>query len=121
MHKVLMNQNDSILFWLARILCNCCWNKDDFWQFERAAEPSDIIWENMGFTPCQQSFRQFVSSCATFVSVGISFALIYAIKNQAKSVLNEAIEDGTFSDETYSVNVADYEYNFVAIDAAKLV
>ena len=97
MHKVLANQNDSCLFWLLKFLCSCCFNKDDFWKFERASEPSDIIWENMGFTPFEKSQRECLSSLGTFIAIVVSFVLIFLIKNQAKGLLDEAIENGTFS------------------------
>lgn len=112
MHKVLANQNDSCLFWLLKLLCGCFFNKDDFWKFERASEPSDIIWENMGFTPFQKSHRQCLSSTGTYVAIAVSFVLIFLIKNQAKEVLDKAINEGLFEGLEFTAEYESYMYNF---------
>jgi hypothetical protein len=81
MYKVLQRQKRGICFWLAKLLCgSCCLDKDDYWMFARAPEPSDINWENMGLTAFDSCCRQFNSLIATLIMLGGSFTAIWFIK-----------------------------------------
>lgn len=64
--------------------------------FERAPEPSDINWENMGLTSCDVCIRQFNSLIATLIMLGGSFVAIWFIKDYARSE-QERIDSGDFS------------------------
>lgn len=85
-------QKEGLCFWLYKLLCGCCLDKDDYWKFERAPEPTDVNWENMGLTACDSCLRQFASLIGTFLMIAISFIAIYFIKDYAKEMAEEAEE-----------------------------
>jgi hypothetical protein len=86
MHIVLDNQRTGLGFWLYKFLCGCCLEKDDYWVFKRAPEPSDVNWENMGLTWTERQIRQFLSIAGTFATILVTFALIIWIEQYGNEV-----------------------------------
>ena len=46
---------------------------------ERAPEPEDIIWANIGLTSCQKLCRKFITFSVTAVILGLSFLAVYGL------------------------------------------
>lgn len=93
MYTVLNKQRNGCCWTIIKMFCGCCLEKDDYWMFERAPEPSDINWENMGLTFAQACFRQLVSVALTLVMLAGSFLLIWRIKMYAKNELADILAE----------------------------
>lgn len=91
MYRVLNRQRTGCCFFIYKILCSCCLDKDDYWIFERAPEPSDINWENMGLTCMDACVRQLVSIVSTLIMLAGSFLAIYFIKMYGKEMMQEQL------------------------------
>jgi len=77
-------------FWrLFKNIFFCCFNKEDFYNFERAAEPSDIYWENLNVGGCGRFFRMIASLIAMAFVSGICFAAIFGLTRAQKSTRPE--------------------------------
>jgi hypothetical protein len=64
------------------------------WEFERAPEPSDIYWENLGVS----TTKRFLNTCKAFVLTticgGIGIAIIKALKVWQLTVLDKESAEG---------------------------
>lgn len=63
---------------------------------ERAPEPEDIIWSNLGVSSGEIFKRKLITYFATLILLGISFAIIYGlslaqINNENNQILSLAI------------------------------
>jgi hypothetical protein len=52
--------------------------------FKRAPEPTDVYWQNFGKTALNTISRQVISLLGSLFMIGISFVVIYFIKDYAK-------------------------------------
>lgn len=50
------------------------------WTWDRAPEPNDIFWENLGISSIERIVSGFLSFFATVILIGACFGLITAIK-----------------------------------------
>lgn len=61
----------------------CCFSNDtkgsSQFTIERAPEPSDVYWENLSLTSFQRFLRVAATYFATFIIIGICFAIIWGI------------------------------------------
>lgn len=80
---ILLQEEES----LFQKIISLCGSKSKY-RFERAAEPSDVYWENLNVTSFQRSQKMFLTYLATVVMVGACFGIIYGI-NLGKSNLNQ--------------------------------
>ena len=62
-----------------------CFNQNDLWTFERATEPSDINWENLGVGPVRRTCQTIFSYFLTFCILGICALIIWGIKERETS------------------------------------
>ena len=73
-----------------------CFNEDDLWTFERATEPSDINWENLGVGVIRRFCQTIFSYFITFCLLGICALIIWAIKERETAYrLNNKITKDT--------------------------
>jgi len=59
-----------------------CFDQDDLWTFERATEPTDINWENLGVGLIRRTCQTIFSYFLTFCILGICSLIIWAIKEK---------------------------------------
>jgi hypothetical protein len=59
---------------------------------ERAAEPLDIFWENLGIGRCNRTFRILLTYFVTFVCLIISFGINVGM-NAAKNAIETASQE----------------------------
>lgn len=64
--------------------------------FERAPEPSDVYWENLSITSFQRFLRVCATYFATFIIIGICFAIIWGI-NVGKTNLEKTSDKNSGS------------------------
>jgi len=60
--------------------CCCCWKKSSLWFFERAPEPTDIYWENLGINQIERVVYGFFTYFMTGLLMGICLAFIFTVK-----------------------------------------
>ena len=89
---------------IARTFFPCC--TPDSWKFllERAPEPSDIYWENMGVSSIQRIFKSMISFVLTALLMVGCVGFIYGIKQwQAAEKIKQQekalAEEITFADQ----------------------
>ena len=104
--KVFSYLNDDS--WLAkfRYYLTCCQGVNKFkfvrdgvefdTTVERAPEPEDIIWSNLGVSNGEVRKRKFITYLATLFLLGVSFAAVYGlsqaqINNQNNQILSLVI------------------------------
>jgi hypothetical protein len=77
-----MRANNSwpLTKFVMRTFFSCCLPKSWKFVFERAPEPSDIYWENMGVTTLTRICKSMVSFMLTAVLMGGCVGFIFAIK-----------------------------------------
>jgi Fe-S oxidoreductase len=66
----------------AAIQTACCGaggGADTGFTYERAPEPSDILWENLAVSKASRLCRVIMTYIATFILVGACFGILYAI------------------------------------------
>jgi hypothetical protein len=83
--KVVNNQSGFFIqklksFFLFRCIISCCLDKNDFWVFERAPEPSDVFWENLGTSTLSRVCRTMMSWLATLILITGGVIVIFIIK-----------------------------------------
>jgi len=66
---------------ITRTLCPCLFDDKDFWDFERAPEPSDIQWENLHITSKSRCARGLLSYALAFLLMAVSAIIIFMLKN----------------------------------------
>jgi len=74
--------------WLARLLrslCGCCLDSSSNWRFERAMEPTDINWENLGVGPFQRFCQTLISYFITSIILSICGVIIWQIKRASNA------------------------------------
>lgn len=55
---------------------------------ERAPEPEDIKWTNIGFTDCSTYLRKLFTFTVTIILLGASFAAVYGLSLEQKNNAN---------------------------------
>jgi len=88
MYKVLNGQSSRTVRVLRSLTC-CLWEKSDFWFFERAPEPNDIYWENLGIYQIERLIYGFFSYFMTCVLMGVCLAIIFTVKKAQMKYMAE--------------------------------
>lgn len=70
---------------LARFFCICS-NPSDFWTFERASEPKDIQWHNLGQNFMVRFIKNFISSSTSIAIIIVSGVIITLMKSTTKQI-----------------------------------
>jgi hypothetical protein len=65
-------------------LVSCCFDKEDFYRWDRAPEPTDVYWENLGVGWGNRVVRSFLSNLATFLLVLVCFGAVAFLKYAQK-------------------------------------
>jgi hypothetical protein len=78
-HVIQENSRWPITKFIARSLCGCIPGSWKF-TFERAPEPSDIYWENIGVSTCTRVCKSLFSFILTAILMGFCVGFIAAIK-----------------------------------------
>jgi hypothetical protein len=74
-------------FWLC-----CCGSKADSWIFERAPEPTDIHWENLGIgsiNRCMSTLWAWLLTLVLIIGCLIVIAVIKIAQNRATDNLKD--------------------------------
>jgi len=82
---------------LSRLICCCAQSKSSYqyqWEFERAPEPSDIYWENLGTSTGERICRSMWSFMLTAFLILICLGVISAIKSAQMTHLEKEMENG---------------------------
>lgn len=66
-----------------------CFNENDLWRFERAVEPSDINWENLGVGPIRRFCQTTFSYILTFMILVVCALTIWGIKERETAYRKE--------------------------------
>lgn len=101
MYKVLNGQPSSY----SRVwnyLTFCCRDKSDFWYFERAPEPSDIYWENLGTWQIERVVYGFFSYFMTGILMGICLGIIFTVKTAQMEYIDKIEKEAEKSGEELS-------------------
>ena len=54
MARVSAEPEDNVLVAIFKSVCSCFLDESSMWKFERAPEPSDINWQNLGVGLCRR-------------------------------------------------------------------
>lgn len=57
-----------------------CYDKEDFYKWERAPEPTDVYWENLGVGYCARIVRMTLSNFFTLILVLVCFGAVSILK-----------------------------------------
>jgi len=79
------------------VCTGCCFDVSDFWLFERAPEPTDVFWENLGVSTFTRLLNSLLSWFFTAVVILAGFGIIGSIKRWQKAELREAQEEAVLS------------------------
>mmetsp|Transcript_33747 Transcript_33747/g.52102 ORF Transcript_33747/g.52102 Transcript_33747/m.52102 type:complete len:89 (+) Transcript_33747:1204-1470(+) len=79
-HKVIKKSSSGFLWKIFRFFFGCCMSDESLWEWERAPEPSDIYWENLGTSTCARIFYSAASYFSTAVLMGLCLVMIASIK-----------------------------------------
>lgn len=63
-----------------KFLCCCCYDREAFFTWRRAPEPTDVYWENLGVSWVERAGRSMLSNLATFLLVLVCFAAVSGLK-----------------------------------------
>lgn len=55
----------------------------------RAPEPTDILWENLGYPSCEVFRKRMATTFASLLSLGLSFGIIIGIQYVQKAIRDE--------------------------------
>jgi len=80
--KVLNGQSS---FYWAKIkgffVCHCLrGDESEYWMFERAPEPTDIFWENLGTSTINRVCSSLISWIFSIIMMSLGFAIIAYVK-----------------------------------------
>lgn len=95
-------------FLVRTFCCKAILPKSWVFTFERAPEPSDIYWENMGITTLQRICKSMLSFILTAILLGGCLGFIYGIKEaqQGHVEANEDKEDMSFKDQGVAIFIS---------------
>jgi hypothetical protein len=75
------NQKLPILKYIFGSIFYACKNHSMTWYFERAPEPTDIYWENLGTSTLKRIFKTTISYILSLLLLAIGFGIISSIKS----------------------------------------
>lgn len=70
----------GFLMRIWKSLCCCCYEKEDFYRWDRAPEPTDVYWENLGVGYCDRIVRSIISNFFTMILVLVCFGAVVVLK-----------------------------------------
>jgi hypothetical protein len=70
----------NILKRTIKSICFCCSDKTSTWYFERAPEPSDIMWQNLGVSAFSRVFRFGLTYITILGLIGVGILGICFLK-----------------------------------------
>ena len=79
-HKVIKKQSSGFIMGIFKFFFGCCMNDESLWEWERAPEPSDIYWENLGVSTCGRICYSVQSYVATVLLMAGCLVVISLIK-----------------------------------------
>ena len=74
------NSTFPVTKFIMRTFFSCCLPRRWKYVFERAPEPTDIYWENMGVTTLERICKSMASFVLTAILMGATVGFIFAIK-----------------------------------------
>jgi len=74
------DSQDGMLARLCKSLFSCCYEKEDFYRWRRAPEPTDVYWENLGVSWSERVGRACMSNFFTLLLVLVCFAAVSVLK-----------------------------------------
>lgn len=80
MDKVTAAPEDNILVDTFVSLFSCCFDASRLWKFERAPEPTDINWQNLGIGLCRRICQTTMVYLITGILLAVCGVIIWAIK-----------------------------------------
>jgi hypothetical protein len=101
--QVLTEARDGLFVQILKSIFGCCLPNHMQWTWERAPEPNDIFWENLGVSSIERIVSGFLSFFATVILIGACFGLITAIKiGQENYMKNQEGKELSFQEQGLS-------------------